>query len=110
MKNSFLVVVGFLKWSTSDQKMVQIDVGPEDVVWGVASKGRVFVMPNNDDKWEPVPDGEMKQVTYGKSGVWGVNNAGRIFYRQGVTSKNPAGSSWKMTDGRCIPFRISSGE
>jgi hypothetical protein len=98
-----IVVVEAGPWTDSNQKMVQIDVGPRDVVWGVAQEWLIYVMPNNDGKWQRVHDGRLRHVSYGESGVWGVNIEGKIFYREGVTSTTPAGDDWKELDG-ILPY------
>jgi hypothetical protein len=90
------------EWILSDQEMVQIDVGPGDVVWGVAERGYIYIMPNNDGKWKRVWDGLLSHVSYGGSGVWGTNPTGHVYYREGVTTSNPAGIGWRLLDGRHI--------
>ena len=50
----------------------------------------------------------MTWVTSGGSGVWGVNNAGQVFYRRGVAPLVPKGIDWKEVP---LPnaYRIDSG-
>ena len=44
------------------------------------------------------------------SEVWGVNNDGKIWKREGVTSANPKGSGWKQVPGELMKANIWAGQ
>lgn len=50
--------------------------------------------------WKHI-DGKLKQISVGKSGVWGVNAQNQIFYRTGTYDDNGSeGSGWQHVSGR----------
>ena len=51
-------------------------------------------------RWIYVP-GRLKQIESGPKGsCWGVNKAGRVYYRMGVTRGRKHGRYWKLVKGR----------
>ena len=44
-------------------------------------------------------NGILKYISSGKNVVIGVNAAGHVFQRQGVSAASPAGTSWRQLDG-----------
>ena len=53
-------------------------------------------------------DGSPKQISSGPFGVFGVNKNDDIFFRKGITSSNPYGTSWDLIEGKLK--QISCGE
>lgn len=52
--------------------------------------------------------GGLTDIAVGSSGqVWGVNNTGTIFFREGISASNPMGTVWTAIDGALT--QISSG-
>ncbi|XP_028395858.1 uncharacterized protein LOC114519877 [Dendronephthya gigantea] len=78
-----------------NRNLDQLDVNHFGVVWGVNSAHLIF---NGPDTWRSIP-GLLKHVSVGNAGVWGVNSNNHIFYREGVTSSNLAGTSWSHVPG-----------
>ncbi|MBI2602654.1 MAG: hypothetical protein HYW48_06335 [Deltaproteobacteria bacterium] len=50
---------------------------------------------------------ELKQISSGALGVWGVDPYNQIYYRIGITSSTPKGTAWERIDGALS--QISSG-
>ena len=91
-------------WSVVSGRLIQVDVSPDDIVWGVNSAHNIYI--RNGNGWSQV-GGALKHVTVGEAGVWGVNRYRNIYFRNGVTLSNPKGSSWERISGKLI--QIDSG-
>lgn len=76
--------------------MKQVDVGDDDVMWGVNNKNHIYVRDGR--KWKRIAGG-LKHVTVGKAGVWGVTSEDKILYRKGVNSSNHYGAEWLQISG-----------
>lgn len=76
--------------------MVQLDISPNDIVWGINRADHIFILNGNGLS---TVGGALEHVTVGDSGVWGVNDARMIYYREGVTSSYPKGWSWTHISG-----------
>lgn len=74
-----------------------VDSGMTTRVWATNKRRQVFAYVRG--KWHPVPGG-LKHVSSGQAGLWGVSNAGLIYYRRFVTAKRPKGRSWRRVPGR----------
>ena len=83
-------------WSLISGALVQLDISPDDIVWGINSADNIFI-PNGNGLSQV--EGALEHVTVGDSGVWGVNDARMIYYREGVTSSYPKGFSWTHISG-----------
>ena len=83
-------------WSVVSGRLIQVDIGPDDIVWGVNSAHSIYI--RNRNGWSRV-GGALKHVTVGEAGVWGVNRNRNIYFRNGVTLSNPRGSSWRGIPG-----------
>lgn len=83
-------------WDIVSGKLVQLDISPDDILWGVNSGHYIYI--RNGNGWSQV-GGLLTHVTVGKAGVWGVNVHKNIYYREGVTRSNPKGSSWTQISG-----------
>ncbi len=88
-------------------KLTQLDVSPTDVVWGVNKVNQGFVMANGNGEWERVYGQRYRHVTVGSAGVWVTTLTRQIAYRDGVTSSNPAGTSWRGVEGRKITLFLN---
>ena len=82
-------------------RLMQVDVSSADVVWGVNSSHFIFLRVGSQGKWKQI-GGLLKHVSVGEAGVWGVNKHDEIWYREGVSSSNVAGTKWKKVDGEDI--------
>jgi len=79
----------------------QISVG-ESGVWAVNKSSDVFYRtgtygdPDDTDGsgWEHVKPTKLKWVSSGKDLVVGVDNSNNVFYREGITRKEPTGTRW----------------
>ncbi len=82
------------KWTKIDGKLMQIDVG-ENEVWGVTSGHAIFKRPaDGSGKWIRIP-GALKHVSASGNGyVWGVNKPGQVF-----KCKKPCSGKWIRVDG-----------
>jgi hypothetical protein len=85
---------------------MQVDVSPADVVWGVTSARYIFLRVGSQGKWKHIR-GSLKHVSVGGSGVWGVSKYNTIWYREGVSSSNVAGTGWRKVDGEYCVCKIS---
>ncbi len=59
----------------------------------------IFCLRNDKSGWRQIP-GALKHVSVGEAGVWGVNKYDNIYFRIGVTERNPFGKSWKHIPGK----------
>lgn len=72
------------------------------VVWGCNSNDEIFVRPGgHGGKWQQT-DGRLRYLAVGHNGsaLWGCNSNDDIYVRIGITSANPAGTSWQQVDGK----------
>lgn len=76
--------------------MSQIDSGITSYSWGVNSYDFIYLYTKG--KLRRVP-GKLVHVSSGASGVFGCARGRSIWFRRGVTSKRPSGSSWKRVAG-----------
>jgi len=92
-------------WKRVAGGLKHVSVSDSNRVWGVNRYGWVYRRGGN--KWNRVSGG-LKQISVGEAGVWGVNDANDIYYRQGTFGdKDTAGSDWVKLPGK---FKwISSG-
>ena len=71
--------------------MVQIDTGMTPSTWATDANSDVYELKG--DTFVPVTGEKLTHVTSGAAGVWGVNSAFGIFYR------NLATNSWQRIQG-----------
>lgn len=81
------------KWTKLKSKYKQIDAG--QTTWAVDVSNKIHALYKG--KWKSVP-GRLNHISSGKSGVWGVMGSS-IWYRVGVTGKQPLGTTWKKIAG-----------
>ena len=78
----------------------QIDHGLTAEVWGVNNDDTIYRLKNNiKPGWKLIP-GSLKHVSAGEAGIWGVDRYDDVFYRNGVTKRNPSGKSWQNIPGK----------
>ena len=53
-------------------------------------------------------DGYLSRVTVGKSGVWGVNRLYMVYFREGITSSKPIGTTWSRLADRMVQIDAGS--
>lgn len=56
--------------------------------------------------WKKV-EGRLKQLDVGTDCVFGVNDHDEIYYRSGISSGNPAGTSWVQLPGSLKHISVS---
>ncbi|KAJ8883409.1 hypothetical protein PR048_015252 [Dryococelus australis] len=92
------------EYVSSDQPLVSISCGPDNQVWAVGKDGSAYwrfgtmASKRMGEVWEAVepPSGKtLKQVSVGRSAVWGLDSAGQLFVRREVTPVFPEGTHWQ---------------
>jgi len=93
-------------WKRVPGALHHVSVSNTNHVWGVNKDGLIYRRVGA--VWQRIP-GALKQISVGESGVWGVNDANDLYYRQGTYGdKYTAGSDWVKLTGK---FKwISSGK
>lgn len=90
--NNAFRFVGSGKWEKfPGVKLTQIDSGPKGIVVGVTEDNHVYCLTGK--RWKVVR-GRLKYFSCGALGCWGINPGNRVFYREGVSPENCAGTSW----------------
>jgi hypothetical protein len=84
-------------------RLMQVDVSPAEVVWGVNSAHFIYLRVGSQGNWKHIR-GLLKHVSVGEAGVWGVNKYDEIWYREGVSSSNVAGTRWQKLGGEDILY------
>jgi len=94
------------------QHLKVVSVG-EAGVWGVGRDHRVWY--RNDtyggqaslgSGWQEV-DGNLAWISSGSRGeVWGTDEQGNVFKREGVNQNNPAGSTWQQVTGKMVQVSV----
>jgi hypothetical protein len=80
------------KWEKiAGVELTQVDSGPKGIVVGVTEDNDVYCLTGK--RWNLVR-GHLKYFSCGALGCWGVSPGNRVFYREGVSPKNCAGTSW----------------
>merc|ERR1719320_929686 len=97
-------------WKRMSGSLTYVSVSNNNNVWGVSRYGQ----PYRRDRYHfqeirRGKSGGLKQISVGAAGVWGVNKAHDIYYRQGTRGdKNTAGSDWIRVPDKKLKW-ISSG-
>ena len=60
-------------------------------------------------QWQHI-GGKLSWISAGSNIVFGVNSAGNIFYRSGITESAPAGTSWVRVPGGLRQIDTYQGE
>jgi hypothetical protein len=89
------------RWARVNGKLRELDVSPSGNVWGVYRGNSIYT--RHGTGWEKVTGG-LTHVSVGNAGVWGVNQFGRIYFREGVTTSNMAGTKWTQISGEISDF------
>jgi tectonin beta-propeller repeat-containing protein 1 len=89
---------------TSDQALNSISCGPFTQVWATGKNGsaywRIGITPNKleGDSWagvEPPSGCQLKRISVGLTGVWALDNSGKLYVRKEVTRVFPEGTHWQ---------------
>nr|XP_021481828.1 tectonin beta-propeller repeat-containing protein 1 [Meriones unguiculatus] len=85
-------------------EVVQISCGPHDLVWATLWEGQALVREGicrNSPKgssWSivepPASENGIMHVSAGVSVVWAITKDRKVWFRRGVNSHNPCGTSW----------------
>lgn len=103
---------GGISFEVSGIKLKQIDSGPEGVVLGVTLNDVVYcrsgILPSKPlgTLWKRIHGCELKYISCGRLGCWGVAPDGSVHYREGVTRHECRGKSWVCSKFTCILFAI----
>ncbi|CAH2307112.1 tectonin beta-propeller repeat-containing 1 [Pelobates cultripes] len=93
-------------WTEIDtpSEVIQICCGPNDLLWASLWEGQAIVrggICRNNPKgvsWNtveaPTPEDGIMHVSVGVNVVWAVTKERKIWFRRGVNSHNPCGTSW----------------
>ncbi|KAM3826503.1 tectonin beta-propeller repeat-containing protein 1 isoform 2-T3 [Vipera latastei] len=83
---------------------IQISCGPCDLLWATCWEGQAIVREGIDrnnlqgTSWTlvdpPVADNGILHVSVGVNVVWAVTKDNKVWFRRGVNSYNPCGTSW----------------
>ncbi|XP_076838965.1 fish-egg lectin-like [Brachyhypopomus gauderio] len=90
------------RWVKIPGKLKYYSCGPYSC-WGVNDQDSIFIMKGvrptacgGSMNWESVP-GLLSMIEVSTDGqVYGVNSQGNIYYREGISPCNPAGTEWKQ--------------
>ncbi|XP_071804529.1 uncharacterized protein [Asterias amurensis] len=95
-------------WVLVEGSLKHVSVSQHGHVWGVNKHddiyhriGASFWNPGGDS-WKKIC-GHLKQISVGEAGVWGVNSAHNIYYRDGTfgdPESDPNGTGWTHVDGQ----------
>ncbi|XP_063689674.1 lectin L6-like [Bolinopsis microptera] len=86
------------KWQQIPGKLTNVDVSNKDRVWGVDRGRNIF--RRTGGSWQRI-GGNLKQISVGESGVWGVTLANDIYYRVGTYGDaDTAGTIWIQVPGK----------
>ena len=89
--------LGDNKWWLMRGSAAYIDVSNNDNVWQLTKGQDIFRWTGIT--WKKVA-GNLSQISVGESGVWGVNSANSIFYRQGTYGDTDTdGTAWTKVSG-----------
>ena len=69
-------------WWRIRGSLIQIDTDYSRAVWGVNRERHVYKLKKDWKNWRYI-GGQLKHVSAGEGGVWGVNGDDQIFYRLG---------------------------
>ncbi|MFO8008730.1 MAG: tectonin domain-containing protein, partial [Candidatus Brocadiia bacterium] len=76
-----------------------------DCLWILSRGGEIWLYQpaspeRSDERRREHVAGRLQQISAGPDGgVWGINEAGALFARLGVSSRSPTGSSWQQLPG-----------
>lgn len=77
---------------TAGIKLKQIDSGPERIVAGVGEDNKAYCLKWY--WWKKISKLSVKHISCGTLGCWVVSSNDGVFYREGVTQENCAGTNW----------------
>jgi len=88
-------------WIRIAGRLIQVSVSPNDRVWGVNAAHNIYKYNRGggDAPWTQV-GGELKSVSVGQTGVWGVTEQHDIYYREGTYGDvDTLGTKWTPIKG-----------
>ncbi|XP_028912182.1 tectonin beta-propeller repeat-containing protein 1 isoform X1 [Ornithorhynchus anatinus] len=95
---------------------VQISCGPYDLLWATLWEGQAIVregIDRNNSKgssWSvvepPVSENGIMHVSVGVNVVWAVTKDRKVWFRRGVNSHNPCGTSWIEMVGEMMMVNV----
>jgi len=111
-------------WSQVDGGLRQISLSQTGHLWGVNSADNIWYRAGitastpGGTSWTSI-SGALRCVAVGSFPrapgattttdlVWGVNGAGQIFYRTGITASLPTGTDWASVDGALTQISVSA--
>ncbi|XP_041091213.1 fish-egg lectin-like [Polyodon spathula] len=89
-----------IPWNQLPGALKYYSCGPQSC-WGVNSADQIYVMKGvtpdacmGSKAWQQVP-GALSMIEVSTDGsVYGVNSAGNVYRRDGISASNPAGTDW----------------
>ena len=89
----FLSGLGLGEWATTQARLMQIDTGMTNLVWGIDETEKAFIMSDENALRLVSPSAitSIRHVTAGGAGVWAIDDSGRIFFRLGTSDYNRRG-------------------
>jgi hypothetical protein len=106
MENEVIVNEEGVDWLQRESFMAYVSTAEEGIVWALDEEGEVWILdsgtisiddtvPNDQLGWTHAPDALLMQVDVGyNSQVAGVDSAGKVYWRTGVTDGNFGGDGW----------------
>uniref|UniRef100_G3TQG2 Tectonin beta-propeller repeat-containing protein 1 n=1 Tax=Loxodonta africana TaxID=9785 RepID=G3TQG2_LOXAF len=108
-------------WSLVDTpgEVVQISCGPHDLLWATLWEGQALVregISRHNPKgavgssWSivepPVAENGIMHVSVGVSVVWAITKDRKVWFRRGINSHNPCGTSWIEMVGEMVMVNV----
>nr|KAF6482336.1 tectonin beta-propeller repeat containing 1 [Molossus molossus] len=106
-------------WSLVDTpgEVVQISCGPHDLLWVTLWEGQALVReginrnnPKVGSSWcivePPTSENGIMHVSVGVGVVWAVTKDRKVWFRRGVNSHNPCGTSWIEMVGEMMMVNV----
>ena len=86
--------LGLGEWTRTQARLMQVDSGMTNLVWGIDSTEKAFIMAEENAlrPVNPTPITSIRHVTAGGAGVWAIDDSGRIFFRLGTNDYNKRGT------------------
>jgi len=111
----------------TDGQLMFIAINDANQVYGVDKDGvvvyRVGITPSNPkgSQWIQIPGQTFKAIALDKNGhLWGIDQsgvmqgvspadqAGKIYFREGITAENPTGTNWQVVEGTLKSLDVSN--
>ena len=91
--------------------LIQVSVG-DGIAMGVNKNGKVFVQYGSDPLFRPIdsPESGLKFVTVGDGKILGIDRYDEVFYRDGISSSRPFGTTWRRIGGHAVQLSVGDGK